>query len=365
MEQRVSACGGGLLGLAVGDAMGSIVDKKSWEEICRDYGPNGLMGYDLQNDYAEVSSYTQLAAFVGNALLVCATRSHPENRGKYLCAGIRDWAKSQQFRGSTERTLCWVAQIPALRRRVCMETRMLDTLSRERLGTVDAPVNSSDGPGSLTAAAAVGLFYDPERMELLQLGQLGAEAVALTHGAPEAFLAGAFVAYSVAFVAQDPERPLLEHYSRAMKTLREQYEDKFLSGVDALAQQIEKAVTLTRDPEIMPLVAMTILGCTTAAECAAAMVYATLVHSANFDEALITSVNHSGRSGAVAALTGTVMGARLGADALPEFYLESLEPAEALQELARDMAQGRQVMRLFDDSWDQKYVQGMPAFENC
>ena len=365
MEQRVSACGGGLLGLAVGDAMGSTVDKKSWEEICRDYGPNGLMGYDLQNDYAEVTSYTQLAAFVGNALLVCATRSHPENRSKYLAAGIRDWAKSQQFRGSTERTLCWVAQIPALRRRVCMETRMLDTLSRETLGTPEAPVNSADGPGALTAAAAVGLFYDPERMTLSQLGRLGAEAVALTHGAPEAFLAGAFVAYSVAFVAQEPEKPLLEHYAQALRTLREQYEEKFLSGVDALSQQIGKAVALTKDPEIMPLVAMTILGCTTAAECAAAMVYATLVHNANFDEALITSVNHSGRSAAVASLTATVMGVRLGAEALPEFYLESLEPGEPLQELARDMAQGRQVMRLFDDSWDQKYVQGMPVLENC
>lgn len=365
MEERISVCTGGLLGLAVGDAMGSSVDKKNWDEICQSYGPNGLMGYDLQNDYAEATSYTQLAAFTGNALLVCATRSHPENRSKYIAAAARDWLKSQRVRLGSERSLCWVAQVPALRRRSCMDTRILDTLNRDTLGTPEMPVNSADGPGALTAAAAVGLFYTSDRMSLSQLGQLGAEAVALTHGAPEAFLAGAFVAYSIAFIAEDPEGSLLEHYARALRSVRDQFGEKYLSGVDTLIQLIQKAVTLTRDPQIMPLVAMTILGCTTAAECAAGMVYATLVHSGNFDEALITAVNHSGRSGAVASLVGTVMGVRQGAQALPEFYLESLEPVDALQELARDMAQGRQIMRLFDDNWDQKYVQGMPAMENC
>ena len=38
---------GCLLGLAVGDAMGYTVDSRSWQEIREDYGPNGLLGYDL------------------------------------------------------------------------------------------------------------------------------------------------------------------------------------------------------------------------------------------------------------------------------------------------------------------------------
>ena len=106
---------------------------------------------------------------------------------------------------------------------------------------------------------------------------------------------------------------------------------------------------------------MTILGCTTAAECVAGMVYATTIHPANFDEALIVSVNHSGCSCAVGALTGAVLGAKLGYEALPEFYLESLEQASVLEELAGDLSQGRQMLRIFDDHWDQKYVQGLPA----
>ena len=40
---------GCLLGMAVGDAMGYTVDSRSWQEIQEDYGPNGLLGYDLCN----------------------------------------------------------------------------------------------------------------------------------------------------------------------------------------------------------------------------------------------------------------------------------------------------------------------------
>ena len=47
--------------------------------------------------------------------------------------------------------------------------------------------------------------------------------------------------------------------------------------------------------------------------------------------------------------------------ALPEFYLECLEPAETLRELADDLWSGcpmEQGKRLFDADWDHKYVHG-------
>ena len=81
----------------------------------------------------------------------------------------------------------------------------------------------------------------------------------------------------------------------------------------------------------------------------------------DFDEAMSVSVNDSGFSSCVVALTGAVMGARLGKEALPEFYLESLESAPVLEELAVDLTQVRQVTKIFDDSWDLKYVQGLPT----
>ncbi len=360
MEQKELAVRGCLLGLAVGDAMGYPVDKKSWTEICEAYGPNGLLGYDLVNGTADITSHTQLAAFVCNGLLLGTTRGHMDRLSKYMALSLREWAKSQQFRGTTEKTFCWLAQVPQMRRRHCMDTRILDALGRETLGTPEKPVFRSDTPGSVTAAIAAGLLYDPERMAYSQVGALGAEAGAFTHGDPETFLAGAALACIIANVLQEPGKPLIQMILQAGDTVKEQFEETYPQAAQ-VAALMERAVELSKDPELTPLAAMALLGCTTAAECVAGAVYAAVIHPANFDEGMIAAVNHSGRSGAVGAIAGAILGARLGAEALPEFYLESLEPAGILEELAADIAQGRQLMRIFDDDWDQKYVQGMPA----
>lgn len=361
MENILQYHQGCLLGLAVGDAMGYPVDKKCWEEICENYGPNGLLGYDLQNDFAEITSYTQLAAFVCNGLLLNASRGQGDAHSRYMALALKEWAKSQQFRIGAERTHCWVAQIAPLRRRSCMDTQILDTLARDKIGTPDAPLNVSNSPAGLTAAICVGLFYDMETMAVSRVGELGAEAVAMLQGAPSAFVSGAVAAYAVAGILHEPKLPLHRQFTQALAAVRAQFSSRFPEGVAEVAALLEKAYDLAADPEITPLVAMTLLECTTAAQCLAGAVYACLIHMANFDEALIVAVNHSGRSCAVGALAGAFMGAKLGKDALPGFYLESLEVGTVLEELGEDLSSRRQLKRIFDDDWDSKYVQGMPV----
>lgn len=363
MDSRAFFYRGCLLGLAIGDAMGCTVDSKNWEEIQRDYGPNGLLGYDLQHEYADVTSYTQLAVFAANGLLVGMTRAKAEAYPRYVASALREWARSQQFRTGAEKTMCWVAQLPGLRRRLCMDTRMLDTLSRQNLGTPEHPANPFTSPSGMTAAAAVGLFFAPERMEPQQVGTLGAEAVAMTHGDPETFLAGAVLAYTIAGLLQDPDHPLADQFTQAAQAVQGQFAGQYPQEAAAVAAKIRKAISLVKHTELTPREAMILLECTTASECLAGAVYASLIHPGNFDEAVIVAVNHSGRSSAVGALTGAVLGAKLGEEALPEFYLESLEPLDALRLLADDLAQGRQASRIFDDSWDHKYIQGLPVFE--
>ena len=360
MVQKNIALAGCMLGMAVGDAMGSSVDKKSWTEICEAYGPNGLLGYDLTGGSADVTSYTQLTVFTANALLLAFARSS-EQYSKALLLAVREWYKSQQFRSTPEKTRCWVAQVPSLRRRLCMDTQILDALSRETLGTPEAPVFRSVSPSSLTAAVAVGLCYDPRRMPQRQLMRLATEAVAFTHGRPEVYISGAFLALAVANLLQAPEKAPAALFEECLETVEEAYGKVWTTETDRFCALIRKAISLTRDPEMTPLAAMTVLSCTTAAECVAGAVYAATIHPGNFDEAMIVSVNHSGRSCAVGAIAGAFLGARLGAEALPEFYLESLECAPYLRTLAQDLMDCRQVSRIFDDDWDHKYVQGQPV----
>ena len=113
-----------------------------------------------------------------------------------------------------------------------------------------------------------------------------------------------------------------------------------------------------------PEEAMEALHCQDALGVAAGAVYACLKGEGDFDRSMILAVNHSGRSAAVGALTGAFLGAKLGEEALPEFYLECLEPAPELRVLAEDLARGCPMdlrSRLFDDDWDHKYVQGEPV----
>ena len=355
-ETLVRGC---LLGLAVGDAMGHPIDKKSWDEITESYGPNGLLGYDLMDDTADVTSYTQFAAYACNGMLLGACRGHYDRYNRYIAMSLREWAKSQQFRGVAEKTYCWVAQVPQLRRRLCMDTQITDALRRDTLGTPEKPVTFNDGPGMLTVAVAAAILHDPAKQTPQQLSRLATEAVALVTGSKLNQLSGAFIAIAIASILQDPNMPLSRHFAAACQFLQEQFEEtpelRILQGL------IEQAVTLTRDPEISPLAAMSMLQCRTGASCLAGSIYASLIHPANFDEGMIAAVNHSGYSAATGALTGAFLGAKLGAEALPEFYLESLEAAPYLDELARDLSIGRQTMLVFDDHWDEKYVQGLPS----
>lgn len=362
MEQRESAIRGCLLGIAVGDAMGSPVDKKTWTEISEDYGPNGLLGYDLVNGSADISSYTQIAAFSCNGLLLGTSRGKYDKLPRYLAMSLREWAKSQQFRGSnTEKTYCWLAQVPQMRRRQCMDTGMLDALGREQLGTPERPAFISDTPCAMTAAVAVGLSYDPEKMTQARLGTLGTYSLAFTHGDRETFLSGAVLAFGIAGILQNPSKKLGDIFLEAAATMEEQFRESYPEEAPRVQQLIAYATDLAKDPELTPLAALSLLGCTTAAQCLAGAIYCAVIHPGNFDEGMIAAVNHSGRSAAVGAITGAILGAKLGADALPEFYLESLEQASILSELATDMSQGKQFMRIFDDDWDQKYNQGTPV----
>ena len=355
---------GCLLGMAVGDAMGYTVDDRSLEQIRQDYGPEGLLGYDLVNGYADVSSHTQLAAFAGNGLLLGLTRGQMQGvmapYVRYIAVAQREWSQTQRYAGNPGRNFCWVGRGRELRGRRCMDTRMLDTLSQNRPGSMEEPVNRFVTPGAMTVAIPVGMFFNPLRTGREEICRLGAEAVALTHGAPQAFLSGGVLAYMISRIIWDGARNLKELVKESIEMLREGFGREYRQ-VAEVRDGLNMALKLASSHNVSCSEAMEHLRCTTVPEILAGAVYAALCYENNFDEAMITAVNHSGRSAAVGAVTGAILGARLGAEAIPEFYLEPLEPVEILRELADDMLQGCPMERgngLFDDDWDRKYIHG-------
>jgi len=358
MGEKLSAYAGCLLGLAVGDAMGTAVNDKTWEEICTDYGPNGLLGYDLLSGCAEVSSHTQVAAYTANALLVAITRGKADNYVRFVTLALREWAKRQHFPRSPDKSPLWVSQLPELRRRACRDARMLDALRAETLGTPDKPINSAASPGSLPIAVAIALFFDPRRMTPNQVGTLTAESLALTHGSPEVFLSGVVLAYSLAGILHQPECPLAEQFTQGCEAMLAQFSSRFPQA-QLVAQRINTAIAMAKDADSDPRQDMERLGCYTCAECLAGAIYACLKNPEDFDGAMILAVNHSGASAATGAIAGAIAGAQLGREALPDFYLESLEARLPLEQLAEDLTLGGFTAGLFNDDWDQRYMQGL------
>ncbi len=351
---------GAMLGMAVGDAMGNAVDRASLAQIQEDYGPNGLLGYDLVNGYAEVTSYTQLAAFAANGLLLGLTRGRIQGRMappvRYIGLALKEWSRSQQY-SDPERNYCWLSTVPELKRRRCMDTRMLDALSRG-LGTLEDPQYRSDQPSGLTEVLPVALMAKELGLTQEQTDRLGAETIVLTHGNPEAFLSGAVLTHVFSLLLQDPKMPMEALLGRTVDAIQLQFGRDY-SQTTRIWELLQYAKTLTETDKFSQMEAMERLRCRTAPEVLAGVLYACATCRDDFDAAMITAVNHSGRSAAVGAITGAILGIRLGAMALPEFYLESLEPAMLLIELADDMASPMNFTSgLFDDDWDRKYLHG-------
>lgn len=361
MAQRQNQNRSVLLGLAVGDAMGHTVDRRSLQEIRNDYGPNGLLGYDLVNGYADITSYTQLAAFTANGLLLGLTRGQTRGRIshtlRYIALAIREWSRSQTF-SLPEKNYCWLSRVPEMRRKFCMDNRMLDALSRETLGSLDAPQYRSNHPGALTTVIPIALLRQDLQMSQEELDRLGAETVALTHGEPEAFLSGATLTHLLCLLLQNPGVPIGELVHQTIRSVGLQFGSEY-GPCNEIWELLQLALTLAVSPNVSAMEAMETLGCRTVAEALAGAVYTVCTCGRDFDAAMITAVNHSGRSSAVGAIAGCMLGAILGDEALPEFYLESLEAAPFLTELADDLASGFSEMvnkSMFDVDWEQKYL---------
>ena len=272
---------------------------------------------------------------------------------------MQEWVRSQQFYRDPEKSHCFLCKLPQFHRRHCRDIRMLDNHRLEFYGSMTQRKNSNNTPGAITAGVAAGMLYKPGRIDPEGVGQLAGELIALTHGDPETFLAGVVLSYAIAGILNDPGHSLQQHFAQAIALAQAQYAQQF-PQMERLTMKLRRAMDLSQNIALSPIQAMEQIGCEDTAECLAGAMYACLVSPKDFDSTIITAVNHSGTSAAVGAIAGAIMGARLGEDALPEFYLESLECTDVLGVLAQDMAAGTPTLGIFDDTWDHKYGQGLP-----
>lgn len=338
MERRIASYTGCMLGFAAGDALGC--------------GPEPV------NGFLPTTAYTQMAAYAGNGLLVGLTRGQLSGTMappvRYVAMGLREWAGCQLWRQETV-PVCWISRSSRLDYRRCPEPELLDVLAAGKLGTMEDPVGVLSGPGALMTAVSVGLFYDPERLPRRELQRLGAEAAALTHGDPMAFLSGAALAHIISRIVWDGETDL-EKLSREAGIMLLHRFGREYHQVWQIRRILKKARALAGSETVDHQAALEELGWEKAHQVLAGAMYCCMAGTVNTEQAIRSA---AAWSGAGAAVTGAVLGAIRGEQALPESWLEKLECAEVLRELAEDLYRGCPMMlgsRVFDVEWDAKYV---------
>lgn len=371
-EERLDAIRGCLLGGAAGDALGYAVEFVEDYVIFELYGQNGITEYALDGitHKAPISDDTQMTLFTANGLLVGDTRMCMRGTQSppraYVALAYQDWLYTQM--GSYEKRaergceqhswLCDVSELYA--RRAPGSTCLSALMQASRAGYVDSfilnPINNSKGCGGVMRVAPVALNY---QTDIEALDMEAAEIAAITHGHSLGYMPAAVLCHIINRIVFPPERKmaLKDIIIEAKETIEKLFFDD--AHIDELTDIIERAITLSENASD-DLENIRALGQGWVAEEALAIaVYCSLKYADDFSDGIIAAVNHSGDSDSTGAITGNILGALVGCNAIDEKWKKNLECADIILEIADDICYGCQMSEYspyFDSSWATKYV---------
>ena len=232
---------------------------------------------------------------------------------------------------------------------------MLDVLASGELGTMEDHMSALSGPGALMSAVSVGLFFDPERLPRREIQRLGAEAAALTHGDPAAFLSAAALSHIVSRIVWDCQTDVEKLIRETGTMLKKRFGREYRQAAEVAAKLL-MVRTLARSEKFTREESLAQLGQSSAAQVLAGALYCCLTGTGDPEEVISQAASWSP---AGAAIVGAILGAARGEEALPQLWREELEESDVLRELAEDMYRGCPMMkgsRVFDIEWDAKYA---------
>ena len=370
VQDRIRGC---LIGGAAGDALGYPVEFFSEQTLRERCGDGGIRQYlpDPVSGTARISDDTQMTLFTANGLLVGDTRMALRGIGAqphdYVSRASQDWLITQRTSAparDTHASICWLMDIPALYRCRAPGSTCLSALTQQQgqpplESYISHPQNHSKGCGGVMRVAPLGVSrYTAVPIEALD--REGAELAAITHGHSLGYMPAAVLTHILHRIVY-PERTqtLLQIVCEARDTVRALFAgDKHL---DELTARIDLAIRLADNDE-PDLANIHRLGeGWVAEETLAVAIYCALRHADDFSAGIIAAVNHCGDSDSTGAVTGNILGALLGYDAIDKAWTRDLELRDVILELADDLdrrPERLQDCRNIDRDWAQKYVQG-------
>ena len=185
IQDRYAAC---LLGGAMGDALGYPVEFMSKNEIISKFGDNGIteLAIDRTSGKALISDDTQMTLFTADGLIWSHLRCTERGIGSYEGSGTLQsyyrwyytqtgticddyWLKKQPHETDNDIITYHktILEYPELFARRAPGNSCLSALAKDRMGTVEIPVNNSKGCGGVMRVAPVGFFLHKNVEEAL------------------------------------------------------------------------------------------------------------------------------------------------------------------------------------------------------
>ena len=375
---------GAMIGGAAGDALGYAVEFFPEKMIRERYGPQGITRYerDPKTGKALISDDTQMALFTANSILVGKTRLAMRGIGgephMYIQMSYLDWLttqeKSYESGKNTERLkdgqgISWLLDVPELYNRRAPGNTCLSALREARLRKaslwenveeyLDQPRQNSQRCGGIMRVAPLGIVYSARFCSMDHLENEAALLSAVTHGHPLGCLPSAVLVHILNRIVYSSGQygSLREIIIEARDSVCAHFRDRDYIG--ELRACIDKALALAENSDSDRENIRRLGGGWVAEETLAIALYCALRYEHDFSGGLIASVNHGGDSDSTGAVTGNILGAINGYDAIEDKWKTDLELSDVILEMADDLCYGCQMEEYsdyYDPDWARKYI---------
>lgn len=343
---------GSLIGGAIGDALGYPVEFiSSYATIQSLYGERGITRFPIQSRgekdedspaNALISDDTQMTLFTA-----CGILNAKEKKIALLpsiCEAYIEWLYTQSGRKNQRFKECWIRNIPELNRCRAPGNTCITALQAILRGT--EPRNNSKGCGGVMRIAPIplyGMAHDGEA-DIEVLDRMAADVAEITHQHPLGYIPAALVSHIIYRLATDenPTRMHLAAYLEEGLAVIEKIFPPCIEHVKKMQHLAKKALLLSDiSTSDVSCIENELGGGWVAEETVAIALYCALAHFGSFEEAMIAAVNHAGDSDSTGAVTGNILGAAVGYEAIPPYYKENLELHDVILHIADDLWRGK------------------------
>ncbi len=375
-EENLDKIRGCLVGGGIGDALGYPVEFLGEEQIFSKYGAKGITEYEL--DYATgkalISDDTQMSLFTATGLLVGDTRG--KLRGiralprQYVLMAYNDWLKTQEMSfeeysridRDEKKAVSWLMGVPGMFSQRAPGNTCLSALRARQHGDgyeesyIGTPLNNSKGCGGIMRVAPLALDYEDVAFEDLDME--AAEISAITHGHSLGYMPSAVLVHIINSIVFTGEKaPLKDIIAAAKNAVSELFRgDEHLKEMTDI---IDLAVSLSGNTDTDLNNINRIGEGWVAEETLGIALYCALRYEDDFSAGVIAAVNHKGDSDSTGAVTGNILGALLGYDAIEDKWKKDLELIDIILEIADDICHGCRMEEYSpyrDLDWERKYI---------